>query len=87
VIDPSRVADVRDDVLARWPGATRDAATRADRIIAGHYDLLGYRGLEFKTAGGSIDWHFDPVHHRRAPNVCWADVPYLDPTIGDHKII
>ena len=23
----------------------------------------------------------------RAPLVCWADVPYLDPPIGDHKII
>src|SRR5207247_2108504 len=29
----------------------------------------------------------DPVHHRHAPRVCWADVPYLDPAIGDHKII
>jgi uncharacterized heparinase superfamily protein len=43
--------------------------------------LLGYRELTIS------DWHSDPVHHRRAPLVCWADVPYLDPSIGDHKII
>jgi hypothetical protein len=28
-----------------------------------------------------------PVHHRSAPRVSWAEVPYLDPAIGDHKII
>ncbi|HWF87001.1 MAG TPA: alginate lyase family protein, partial [Vicinamibacterales bacterium] len=35
----------------------------------------------------AIDWHLDPVHGRRAPRLFWADVPYLDPACGDHKII
>ena len=81
VIDPSLANAVCDAVSTRWPGAAADAAARADRILTGHYDLLGYRGLRFS------DWHSDPVHHRSAPRVCWAEVPYLDPAIGDHKII
>ncbi len=35
----------------------------------------------------TIDWHLDPVHARRAPRLFGADVPYLDPACGDHKII
>jgi hypothetical protein len=67
-----------------FPAAKSDARARADRPCAGYYDLLGYRGLEY---GPSPDWHRDPVHDRRAAEVFWADVPYLDPASGDHKII
>ena len=81
VIDPSLTLALREQVSARWPAARTDASARADRILAGNYDLLGYRGLTFS------DWHSDPVHHRRAPLICWADIPYLDPSVGDHKII
>jgi len=81
VIDPTFATSIRQEVLARWPDAASDAAARADRILSGQYDLLGYRGLRFS------DWHSDPVHHRSAPRVSWAEVPYLDPAIGDHKII
>jgi len=89
VIDPSMADTVRQQILARFPSAAADAAARADSILGGNYDLLGYRGLKFSTSPNrtDIDWHFDPVHHRGAPRVCWADVPYLDPAIGDHKII
>jgi hypothetical protein len=95
VIDPSMADSVRKQVLTRWPEAAGDASMRADRILAGHYDLLGYRGLNFCSSSSrgprrqepDVDWHFDPVHHRHAPRGCWADVPYLDPAIGDHKII
>jgi uncharacterized heparinase superfamily protein len=81
VIDPRLAPLIRDEIGNRFPNAAADAATRGDRLLGGHYDLLGYEGLTFP------DWHSDPVHHRRAPFVCWADVPYLDPSIGDHKII
>ena len=81
VIDPSLAESMRHEVSSRWPDAAADASARADRILAGNYDLLGYRGLQF------ADWHSDPVHRRRAPRICWAEVPYLDPAIGDHKII
>ena len=81
VIDPALADAVRDAVLMRWPDAAADAAARGDRIIAGQYDLLGYRGLRFS------DWHSDPVHRRTAPRTSWAEVPYLHPAVGDHKII
>jgi uncharacterized heparinase superfamily protein len=81
VIEPRLAAVVREEILSRFPDAATDAAMRGDRLLRGHHDLLGYRGLTFS------DWHSDPVHRRRAPLVCWADVPYLDPSIGDHKII
>ena len=67
-----------------FPGAAAHAAGRADAIVGGHYDLLGYRGLE---CGQPPDWHRDPVHDRRSPRVFWASVPYLDPAAGDHKVI
>jgi hypothetical protein len=80
---PALVAEVRE----RWPHAPADAAARADRILAGRYDILGYQGLSFAPHGRGVDWHLDPVHDRRAPTAFWADVPYLDAAIGDHKII
>lgn len=76
-------------ICAHLPGAAADAAARADAIVDGRYDLLGYRGLRFDTeeAPGAIDWSRDPVHGRSAPPVFWSEVPFLDPACGDHKII
>jgi uncharacterized heparinase superfamily protein len=89
VLNPGSAAALRRAILARWPEAAFEAAARAERVIAGDYDLLGYRGLRFDCAGetGSIDWHLDPVHGRRPPRRFWADVPYLDPRHGDHKVV
>jgi uncharacterized heparinase superfamily protein len=86
VLDPSSSAAVRDEVLARWPGAAREAAVRAGRILDGTIDLLGYRGVRV-ASDGRVDWHADPVHGRRAPRVFYGDVPFLSPDLGDHKII
>jgi uncharacterized heparinase superfamily protein len=89
VLNPGSAAALRRAILNRRPDAAFDAAARAERVIAGDYDLLGYRGLRFDLAGepGSIDWHLDPVHDATPPRAFWADVPYLDPKYGDHKII
>jgi hypothetical protein len=81
VIDPSLADAVPSEISRRWPAAVAEASARGDRILAGNYDLLGYRGLTF------ANWHSDPVHRRHAPRTCWAEVPYLDPAVGDHKII
>jgi hypothetical protein len=72
-----------------FPDATDDARARADNIVAGRYDLLGYRALTFNATqtATAIDWQRDPVHGRRAPDRFWSRVPYLDPSCGDHKII
>ncbi|RPJ80110.1 MAG: hypothetical protein EHM13_12565, partial [Acidobacteria bacterium] len=62
------------------------------------YDVLGYRRLSFsplesdRPEGASpgdaaVDWHLDPVSGRRAPAAWWSAIRYLDPHIGDHKVI
>lgn len=68
---------------ARTAFGTNDARRRADAVVAGRYDLLGYRSVE---AGSPPDWHRDPVHGRVAPMSFWDAVPYLDPRCGDHKV-
>ena len=86
-IRPERAADLRRLVVARWPGSAEEAVTRAEPLVAGRFDLLGYRDLSFATSERSVDWQFDPVHGRSAPSAFWADVRYLDPACGDHKLI
>ena len=73
-----------ESLAARIRNAFADASTSpADDVLAGRYDLLGYRGVE---AGSPPDWHRDPVHDRAAPLIFWDSVPYLDPAYGDHKV-
>jgi uncharacterized heparinase superfamily protein len=86
VLDPSAAPMLRGKVLSRWPGAQHDAAARADRILDGRYDLLGYRDVQW-TRDGRVDWQYDPIHERRPPRSFYADVRFLDAAIGDHKII
>ncbi len=87
VLDPSRKDVLVDTVRSAFPTAISDAAARADRVIAGRFDLLGYKGLAFAAGGGEIDWHFDPAHDVRAPGGYWDEVPFLERACGDHKII
>ncbi len=68
-----------------FPDPPPFSSEKAEKICRHRFDLLGYQDLDFGTP---IDWHFDPVHHKRAPRVPWHQVPFLDfATIGDHKII
>jgi uncharacterized heparinase superfamily protein len=80
--DPQKtIAELR----RRWPGAENQIVKRADRILAGYFDLLGFRGLSF---GNPIDWHLEPVAGKRAPLVHWSRLNYLDADLfGDKKII
>jgi hypothetical protein len=93
VLAPSNHVELSARIRDRFPAAPVDAMSRAERILDGRYDLLGYRGLTFATPRDGatpcalLDWHHDPVHRRNAPMVFWSDVPYLDPACGDHKII
>ncbi len=86
VIVPSRRTTVVERIARAFPRSTRQAVARADRLLFGDYDLLGYRGLRFDRSG-RFEWNYDPVHDRHAPAGFWTTVPYLDPSTGDHKII
>ncbi len=87
LLHPTLRGRVRARVLAACPSAAEDARTRGDRIVNGDYDLLGYQGLRFAAGATATDWHVDPVSGRRAPGGFWADVPFLSPASGDHKVI
>ena len=69
----------------RWGAEREQLVAAAERIMDGHFDLLGYEDLNF---GVPIDWHHDPTTGRRAPRQHWSRIPYLDAAlIGDHKVI
>ena len=51
------------------------AVAEAEKICQHRFDLLGYADLDF---GSPIDWHLDPVHHKRAPRKPWYKIPFLD---------
>ena len=58
---------------------------QAEKLCQHRFDLLGYEDLDF---GCPIDWHLDPVNHKRAPRKPWHQIPFLDfDQVGDHKII
>jgi hypothetical protein len=83
VIAPGLRSALARQIGSRFPESVAAAARSGDQLLAGRYDILGYRGLAFD----GHDWHRDIVHDKRAPAVLWSSVPYLDPACGDHKII
>ena len=83
-LEPASLAQLTARVRLRFPNAAASARERADRMLAGRYDILGYRDLPFGTPPA---WHTDPVHGRESPRDFWTRVPYLDPEHGDHKVI
>jgi hypothetical protein len=84
VLDPRTLETLRTRITRHFPDAGRDALRRADRVLEGRYDILGYRDIAF---GAPPAWHKDAVHNREAPSGFWATIPYLDPRSGDHKVI
>jgi hypothetical protein len=70
---------------ARRPDARGKVIEAIWRSRRGRFDLLGYRGLDF---GAPIDWHLDPVSHRRSPRVHWSRIDPLDRAqVGDSKVV
>ena len=80
-LDARRLDQIAADIRSRF--GCRQAVERAEHVMSGSYDLLGYRAVRTSSPP---DWHMDPVHEQRAPMAFWESVPYLDPSCGDHKI-
>ncbi len=58
---------------------------RAEKIIAGKFDLQGFENLDF---GARIDWHFDPISQKRAPLEHWKQFDGFSITeAGDARAI
>ncbi len=58
---------------------------KAEKIVRGKFDLLGYSNLDF---GVKPDWHFEPISKKRSPLKHWKQFDELatDET-GDKKIV
>src|SRR5262249_28828474 len=52
VVHTSIKPAIVDRIRAEFPQATADASARADRIVRGEYDLLGYGGPRFDSPAG-----------------------------------
>jgi heparinase II/III-like protein len=72
-------------LLNRLPTFEQRIIKRANNIVQGRFDLLGFRELDF---GDPIDWHLEPVSRKRSPLLHWSRLNYLDSdVVGDKKII
>ena len=71
---------------AEFKGApVADVLEKAEKIIDGKFDLLGYSNLDF---GSAIDWHFEPIQRKHLPLKHWKQFDELDTSeTGDKKII
>jgi hypothetical protein len=68
----------------RFPAECERLLHRADRAIAGRFDLLGLTDVSF---GHPIDWHLEPLSGKRTGNPHWSAISYLNPAVaGDKKI-
>lgn len=65
--------------------SARKVIGKADNIIKGKFDLLGYSNLDF---GAAVNWHFEPLAKKHSPLKHWKQFDELDATeTGDKKII
>jgi hypothetical protein len=65
--------------------AARFFINRANKIVDGRFDLLGYLNLDF---GNPVDWHYEPLTDKRSPVKHWKQFDELDSNeTGDKKII
>jgi hypothetical protein len=78
--------ETRAELSRRRPAwAEEDLLGRAEKIVAGRFDLLGFRDLNF---GDPVDWHLEPVSGKRVPRIHWSRIDFLDSEVaGDKKVL
>ncbi len=81
---PEETEPLLEALRRHLPGQCEEIISRADRICAHRFDLLGFEDLPY---GEIIDWHLDLVHGKRAPVKLFHQMRYLDfAEVGDSKI-
>lgn len=83
-LSPHTLPRLTEEIVSRFPDARSEAVSRAERMLEGRYEVLGYTSVDYGTPPA---WHRDPVHGRQPPLAFWSVVPYLDSKYGDHKVI
>ena len=69
---------------SHWPELAQGIVARANRIVEGKFDLLGFKNLDF---GNPIDWHLEPTSGKRTSLDHWSKLDYLDADVaGDKKV-
>ena len=69
----------------RMPTVCARLIERASSIVDGRFSLLGFEDLSF---GEPIDWQREPISGKRAPDLHWSQLNFLDrDVVGDKKII
>lgn len=67
------------------PVAREHVLRAASELLAGRFDLLGYRALDF---GDPIAWRLDPLSGVRSDLEHWTRIDPLDRrAVGDHKVV
>lgn len=78
-------AATKSELRRRWPESAASVVTRAERVLAGRFDLLGLRDLDF---GDPVDWHREPISGKSSPRVHWSRIAEVDSSqSGDKKIV
>lgn len=63
----------------------RTIIDKAERMIEGKFDLLGFENLDFDSP---VNWHFEPLARKHLPLKHWKQFDELDATeTGDKKIV
>ncbi len=77
---------MQSELLSRFgPQHQQTLIERADKIVDGRFQLLGFSDLHF---GEPIDWHLEPVSGKRTPLVHWSRIAEVDAgDSGDKKIV
>lgn len=71
-------------MAARFGDQREAMISRAEKVIAGQFELFGFSDLKF---GEPVDWHFEPISGKRAPLLHWSKIDFLNPNVaGDKKI-
>lgn len=77
-------AEIAALMQVRFANQREALLARANRILEGKFDLLGYSLLEF---GHPVDWHLEPMTGKRTSLAHWGKIDYLNPEVaGDKKI-
>jgi hypothetical protein len=78
-------AATRTALRSRFDDEDAAVIDRAERVLAGRFDLLGLKDLDF---GLPVDWRLEPLSRVRAPHVHWSRIDFLDPKVsGDKKFV
>lgn len=66
-------------------GSAEKIIEKAEKIVSGKFDLLGYENLDF---GAPVNWHYEPISGKTSPLKHWKQFDELDAQeTGDKKVV